>query len=416
MKNDKKKLIIVLSVVISVVIIGVASFIVYSNTPEQRIIRQLNLGNRYLSDLEYESAIACFETVITIDPQIADAYSGLIDCYEGLMDPDGLMNVYSDAKDVLDEAGKDLITGKTIDVYETMISEATSEGNYSFAGELISYLDNIDADRAQSQLTELNNTMCSALGHLWVEATCTEPRLCTRCGATEGDAIGHTPTEADYWTPSICEVCGEELEPVLTPEFVSRGLESMEKGKSYRYVSESRNGEKLTADITIEKYVVVDNMKVWEGAKNSDKVWELQEKEGYEWRILSLSIDFSGVTTYSYSYGLWEDGYYILPTSDADHYISEDEKGIEHFTVNYLGEECECEMITDWGESGFYNMTATNADIDLSLAIAIHVPKGYYGSLLVLYDSRYSHDTIREGTDLVYDEKFLSKALYFHFD
>ena len=28
--------------------------------------------------------------------------------------------------------------------------------------------------------------------HKWSEATCTSPKTCTECGATEGEALGHT--------------------------------------------------------------------------------------------------------------------------------------------------------------------------------------------------------------------------------
>lgn len=43
----------------------------------------------------------------------------------------------------------------------------------------------------------------SALGHSWSEATCTSPKTCSRCGATEGNALGHDPGSDLY-----CTVCG----------------------------------------------------------------------------------------------------------------------------------------------------------------------------------------------------------------
>ena len=30
-----------------------------------------------------------------------------------------------------------------------------------------------------------------ACQHEWKEATCTEPKTCTKCGETEGEALGH---------------------------------------------------------------------------------------------------------------------------------------------------------------------------------------------------------------------------------
>ena len=55
--------------------------------------------------------------------------------------------------------------------------------------------------------------------HSWTDATCTAPRTCADCGATEGEALGHaeedvpgkapTCTEAGYTDGKVCTVCNE---------------------------------------------------------------------------------------------------------------------------------------------------------------------------------------------------------------
>ena len=45
------------------------------------------------------------------------------------------------------------------------------------------------------------------LGHLWADATCTDPRTCSRCGVTEGSALGHSWTDATCTEPKTCSVC-----------------------------------------------------------------------------------------------------------------------------------------------------------------------------------------------------------------
>jgi len=47
------------------------------------------------------------------------------------------------------------------------------------------------------------------LNHEWVEATCTEPKTCSKCGETEGEALGHTWTDATCTAPKTCSVCAE---------------------------------------------------------------------------------------------------------------------------------------------------------------------------------------------------------------
>ena len=47
-----------------------------------------------------------------------------------------------------------------------------------------------------------------AIGHNWVDATCTDPKTCMTCKETDGDAGGHTWIEATYKAPQTCTVCG----------------------------------------------------------------------------------------------------------------------------------------------------------------------------------------------------------------
>ncbi len=59
-------------------------------------------------------------------------------------------------------------------------------------------------------------TLC-ACGHehSWTEASCTEPKTCAVCGATEGEPLGHSWTEATCTEPRTCDVCGAtEGEPL----------------------------------------------------------------------------------------------------------------------------------------------------------------------------------------------------------
>ena len=46
-----------------------------------------------------------------------------------------------------------------------------------------------------------------ALGHDWADATCTAPKTCSVCDATEGEALGHTWVDATCTTPKTCSVC-----------------------------------------------------------------------------------------------------------------------------------------------------------------------------------------------------------------
>lgn len=45
--------------------------------------------------------------------------------------------------------------------------------------------------------------------HAWQDATCTSPKICTKCGEIEGEALGHAWQDATCETARTCTVCGE---------------------------------------------------------------------------------------------------------------------------------------------------------------------------------------------------------------
>ena len=45
-------------------------------------------------------------------------------------------------------------------------------------------------------------------GHAWLDATCTEPKACSVCSVTEGEPAGHTWLNATCLAPKTCSACG----------------------------------------------------------------------------------------------------------------------------------------------------------------------------------------------------------------
>ena len=83
----KKKIlpfIITVAVALIVLIVGICIY----NTPANRIQRQLDLGNKYLEEENYEQAIVEFDKAIAIDPMSVEAYLGKAEAYEGMGDMD----------------------------------------------------------------------------------------------------------------------------------------------------------------------------------------------------------------------------------------------------------------------------------------------------------------------------------------
>lgn len=51
-------------------------------------------------------------------------------------------------------------------------------------------------------------TIGEELGHDWKDATCINPMTCNRCGETEGKALGHHWIDASCIEPKTCSTCG----------------------------------------------------------------------------------------------------------------------------------------------------------------------------------------------------------------
>lgn len=61
------------------------------------------------------------------------------------------------------------------------------------------------AGSTQTPTDEPTTTTCS---HNWKDATCTAPKTCSVCGATEGEPIEHTWMDATCTAAKTCSVCG----------------------------------------------------------------------------------------------------------------------------------------------------------------------------------------------------------------
>ena len=97
-KNKRTKLLIAIVAVVIAMLTVVAIVMVSSNSSTAKKVKeQLSLGDKYLSEIQYEQAIAAYELAIEIDPKCEEAYLGLAEVYMAIGDLDK-------AKDILDEA------------------------------------------------------------------------------------------------------------------------------------------------------------------------------------------------------------------------------------------------------------------------------------------------------------------------
>ena len=100
-------------------------------------------------------------------------------------------------------------------------------------------------------------------GHTWKAATCTTPKTCSVCGATEGEPLAHTEvsypevaatsTTVGYTGGSYCSVCGAVLEErgtVLMTPAITDAIWS-EQGRSFDIYVKNNNGVPVTCYVII---------------------------------------------------------------------------------------------------------------------------------------------------------------------
>ncbi len=207
-------------------------------------------------------------------------------------------------------------------------------------------------------------------GHTWVEATCTEPKTCSVCGATEGEALGHEWLEntPNYQQAKTCSVCGATEGDPLEAEFEKKGISVVsEWNKPYPFTAICYNDSSKTT----EGKVTFENMKT----VDSDSDLELDACDGYIWILFDnvVTFDDDNAKQFGFDFSTIAMDYY-------DSYNVYDVDSTDSFTVKYDGVEYpECkmtygEMTEGWDkESGVYTNT---------LPTYVRIPSGYDGIII----------------------------------
>lgn len=85
--------------IILMLVVGIAAGC--GKNMETQIAEQLELGNKYLAEMDYEAAIVAFDKVIALAPKRMDGYMGSSKAYFA-------QKKYAEAADILDKALQDV--------------------------------------------------------------------------------------------------------------------------------------------------------------------------------------------------------------------------------------------------------------------------------------------------------------------
>lgn len=114
--------VVIVSVIVGLLLIMGAIFAVAGISDYnqgRKLQEQLDLGERYLGELDYEAAIAAYEMAIEIDPKSVEAYLGLADVYVAIEEYEKAIEVLEDG---LEETDSEEIIDR-IEEIEELIEE-----------------------------------------------------------------------------------------------------------------------------------------------------------------------------------------------------------------------------------------------------------------------------------------------------
>lgn len=82
-KNNKIGVVVVIAIILAIIVAAIFIVMTFvSSGQNEQLQEQLDLGKKYLNELNYEQAIVSYEMAIEIDPMSVDAYLGLASVYE----------------------------------------------------------------------------------------------------------------------------------------------------------------------------------------------------------------------------------------------------------------------------------------------------------------------------------------------
>ena len=110
--------------VMAVMVIILGLFTACGKSAEQQITEQLEIGNKYLTEADYEAAIVAFNKVITLDGKNTAGYIGLMEAYQKSGNIDEAIQ-YGESG--LEKNDEDSLKNKLLEVYQKKQLEAEGD-------------------------------------------------------------------------------------------------------------------------------------------------------------------------------------------------------------------------------------------------------------------------------------------------
>ena len=155
LKKHKKRVWLLIIVVAAICTLTVVSTLTISSISKGKIAGLLDLGSKYLAELDYEQAVVSYLAAIEIDPKCEEAYMGIAEAYlqmgeygkameyamEGysqtgdgrLLEKAEMLQALAD----MTEQGEDMVAGSSVDILENAGSQDVSEEEAAYGERIV---------------------------------------------------------------------------------------------------------------------------------------------------------------------------------------------------------------------------------------------------------------------------------------
>ncbi len=154
-KKKQKRYILWIAVVVVILAAGIAGILIFHEQKKEKEF-QINIrnGQKYLEQMEYKKAEACFQKAIDIDPKKVKAYQGLAETYEGLEDYEKAFEIYEEAFSKVQNTSEELKKEEE-ELYLGAIEFYDKQGKEDEAAELITEMEGKDqSEEGKNKLNE----------------------------------------------------------------------------------------------------------------------------------------------------------------------------------------------------------------------------------------------------------------------
>lgn len=320
--------------IVIVVVAGAIFGVSAAGSKENKIKKNLNLGDKYLSEARYEEAIVEYEKVIAIDPRQVPAYVGMAEAYEGLGNTEKAVEIYEQGIAAVEEAklteGIVLEGSERLYIGEALILESQGllERSLSILERGFEITNSDDfwdlIDRLKEKIQQLKEEEDARKQQEEEERRAEEERLAEEAKLSEGEEQELTEEESSYLTELNAAMQGgetsfQEVYRLLTEDFFATLLEGMPGGADYFYDGEKVVG--LSGDLNGSGLVIRQGIDRIQGGAAGDGGlgWEVYYGSLQDGKPsgtgFAAGVDYSdGSGTLLFHIGSWSGG---LPNGEG---------------------------------------------------------------------------------------------------